>query len=222
MYFGHGVRRRGGRATLLRQAREGRHARGGRAHRGILQGNVRQSPYVNMDAALRRRNYALDRMAAAGFITARTPRAAKQKPIEVRGEPNQTPSIAPYFLEEVRKHLERYGVEALYEHGLTVQTSLDPRLQRAANALDEGLRRLDKRRGCGPSSGATSSPRIPLEKHREARWDRPIVEGDVVPSDCDRRRADTHRNPGGQTHRADRSRGLCLDVTPPGRSGYAW
>ena len=27
---------------------------------GILQGNVRQSPYVNMEAALRRRNYALD------------------------------------------------------------------------------------------------------------------------------------------------------------------
>ena len=38
---------------------------------GILQGNVRQSPYVNPAAALRRRNYALERMADEGFITAR-------------------------------------------------------------------------------------------------------------------------------------------------------
>ncbi|HEY7057244.1 MAG TPA: transglycosylase domain-containing protein, partial [Vicinamibacterales bacterium] len=36
---------------------------------GILQGNVRQSPYVNMDAAVRRRNYTLSRMAEVGFIT---------------------------------------------------------------------------------------------------------------------------------------------------------
>jgi penicillin-binding protein 1A len=36
---------------------------------GILQGNVRQSPYVNMDAAIRRRNYTLGRMAEVGYIT---------------------------------------------------------------------------------------------------------------------------------------------------------
>jgi penicillin-binding protein 1A len=152
---------------------------------GILQGNVRQSPYVNMTAALRRRNYALDRMAAAGFIPPSTADAAKQKPIDVRGEPNQTPTVAPYFLEEVRKHLEaRYGSKQLYEHGLTVQTSLDLRLQRAANrALEEGLRRLDKRRGyrAGKRRNLVAE-RLALEKHREARWDRPIAEGDVIPA----------------------------------------
>jgi penicillin-binding protein 1A len=37
---------------------------------GILQGNARQSPYVNMNAALRRRNYTLDRMATEGYIPA--------------------------------------------------------------------------------------------------------------------------------------------------------
>ncbi|MCA1562972.1 MAG: transglycosylase domain-containing protein [Acidobacteria bacterium] len=36
---------------------------------GILQANVRQSPYVNMEAAVRRRNYTLGRMAEVGYIT---------------------------------------------------------------------------------------------------------------------------------------------------------
>ena len=46
---------------------------------GILQGNVRQSPYVNMDAALRRRNYTLGRMADVGFITADEAEAAQEE-----------------------------------------------------------------------------------------------------------------------------------------------
>jgi penicillin-binding protein 1A len=152
---------------------------------GILQGNVRQSPYVNPQAAVRRRNYTLDRMAAAGFITSAVAETAKQKPVEVHGEPNQPPTVAPYFLEEVRKHLEaRYGSKQLYEHGLTVQTTLDARLQRAANrAIDSGLRRLDKRRGYRPVKRRNLvAQRIPLEKHREARWERPMAEGDVIPA----------------------------------------
>ena len=70
---------------------------------GILQGNVRQSPYVNMDAAVRRRNYALSRMAEVGFITETEAEAARKKPIVLRGEPSTPASVAPYFLEEVRK-----------------------------------------------------------------------------------------------------------------------
>src|SRR5687767_10617235 len=116
---------------------------------GILQSNVRQSPYVNMEAALRRRNYALNRMADVGYITRDEAEVAKKKPIVTAGEPSVHQSIAPYFLEEVRKEMEqRYGAKQLYENGLSVQTALDVRLQEAANrALDEGLRRIDKSRG---------------------------------------------------------------------------
>ncbi len=65
---------------------------------GILQGNVRQSPYVNMDAALRRRNYTLGRMAEIGFISAVDAEAAKKRPIVVRQDPPaQNLSAAPYF-----------------------------------------------------------------------------------------------------------------------------
>jgi penicillin-binding protein 1A len=43
--------------------------------------------------------------------------------------------VAPFFTEEVRKYLEqKYGAKALYESGLSVQTGIDIRLQRAANA----------------------------------------------------------------------------------------
>jgi penicillin-binding protein 1A len=149
---------------------------------GILQGNVRQSPYVNMDAALRRRNYALGRMADIGYITNEEADAAKKKPIVLRGEPTAQASVAPYFLEEVRKELEgRYGAKPLYENGLSIQTGLDVALQEAANrALDDGLRRIDKRRGFRTPRRNIVKEGHTIEGFKLARWDRTIRDGDVV------------------------------------------
>ncbi len=152
---------------------------------GIIQANVRQSPYVNPDAALRRRNYALDRMATEGFITPQQAAEARDKPIVVAGEPNTTGSPAPYFLEEVRKYLEaKYGAKALYESGLTVRTPLDLELQEAANrAIDRGLRRIDKRRGTfrKPVRNVLAEKHT-LEGFRHERWSRPMAQGDIVPA----------------------------------------
>jgi penicillin-binding protein 1A len=152
---------------------------------GIIQANVRQSPYVNPDAAKRRRNYALDRMAAEGFITAEQSTDAKAKPIVVSGEPGGDGSPAPYFLEEVRKYLEaKYGAKALYESGLTVSTPLDLPLQLAANrAVDRGLRRVEKRRGVF----RRPQRNVLAEKHtvdgfRHDRWVHPMAEGDIIPA----------------------------------------
>ncbi len=151
---------------------------------GILQGNVRQSPYVNMEAALRRRNYTLGRMAEVGYITAADAETAKTKPIVLRGEPSAQPSVAPYFLEEVRKELEsRYGAKRLYESGLSAQTALDVRLQEAANrALDEGLRRVDKRRGFRKPRRNVVTEGHAIEAFRIPRWDRAMKAGDIVPA----------------------------------------
>lgn len=152
---------------------------------GILQGNVRQSPYVNMDAALRRRNYTLGRMAEVGFISAADAEAAKKRPIVVRQDaPAQNLSAAPYFLEEVRKELEsRYGAKKLYENGLSVQTALDLRLQEAATtALDEGLRRIDKRRGFRKPRRNVVTEGHDVEAFRQPRWDRPMREHEIVPA----------------------------------------
>lgn len=151
---------------------------------GILQGNVRQSPYVNMEAALRRRNYTLGRMADVGFISQADAEETKKKPIVLRGEPSLQASVAPYFLEEVRKELEtRYGAKQLYENGLAIQTALDVKLQEAANrALDEGLRRIDRRRGFRKPKRNVVAEGHNVETFRHARWEHPMKAGDVVPA----------------------------------------
>ena len=107
---------------------------------GIFQTPERQSPFVDMKRATQRRNVVLQRMADEHYITQDQAEAAKKKPIVTRGAPTQPPGIAPYFVEEVRKHLEhQYGAKVLYENGLTVTTTLDPQLQEIANkALEQG------------------------------------------------------------------------------------
>ena len=101
---------------------------------GIIQTPARQSPYVDRAAAMRRRNYALQRMAENGYITQEQADASKKTPIVVRGQPQPLRSVAPFFTEEVRKYLEqKYGAKTLYEDGLSVHTGVDIRLQRAAN-----------------------------------------------------------------------------------------
>ena len=152
---------------------------------GILQGNVRQSPYVNREAAMRRRNYTLGRMAEVGFITAAQAEELKKKPIVVRpDQPGQASSAAPYFLEEVRRELEsRYGAKQLYENGLSIQTAIDLRLQEAATqALHEGLRRIDKRRGFRKPRRNVIAEGHTIESFRQPRWDRPMRAGQIVPA----------------------------------------
>ena len=53
---------------------------------------------------------------------------------------------APYFVEEIRKYLEAtYGSEFIYTSGATIYTTLDLKLQRAANTtIADGLDRLEK------------------------------------------------------------------------------
>ena len=152
---------------------------------GIFQSPARQSPFVNLDAAARRRNYALQRMADEGYIAQAQAEESKKKSIVVREQPQfQTRSIAPYFLEEVRKHLEsRYGAKQLYESGLIVHTTLDARLQDAANrAVARGLRRLDKRRGYrGPARNVTTGGKA-IDDFKDDRWSQAINIGDVVPA----------------------------------------
>ena len=152
---------------------------------GIIQGNVRQSPYVNLEAATRRRNYALQRMADEGYIAQELADQTKQKPIVTRGEPSQGSTVSPYYIEEVRKYVEaKYGAKALYESGLTIRTTLDAELQRVANqALDQGLRNVAKRRGIWRRPGRNVlAEGHKLESFRHDRWSRPMVAGDIVPA----------------------------------------
>ncbi|PYR23717.1 MAG: penicillin-binding protein [Acidobacteria bacterium] len=151
---------------------------------GVFQTPERQSPYVDMKRAMQRRNVVLQRMADERYITQDQADAAKARPIVTRGQPNAPPGIAPFFVEEVRKHLEReYGAKVLYEKGLSVTTTLDPKLQDIANkAIEHGLRRYDKRHGWRRPRRNVLSEGHTIEGFRNDRWNRPIAVGDVVPA----------------------------------------
>jgi penicillin-binding protein 1A len=151
---------------------------------GIIQSPARQSPFVNRGAALRRRNYVLQEMAENGYITHEQAEASKKKPLVVHGQPQPVRSVAPFFTEEVRKYLEeKYGAKTLYEGGLSVQTGIDIRLQRAANhAVDRGLRQVDKRRGYRPDKANVIAQGHKPDAYRHERWNQPIAVDDIVPA----------------------------------------
>src|SRR6185295_16860565 len=141
-------------------------------------------PFVDMKRAVSRRNVVLQRMADEHYISQADADAAKARPIVTRGQPNQPPGIAPFFVEEVRKHLEKqYGAKTLYEGGLSVTTTLDPRLQDAANkAIEHGLRRYDKRHGWRKPRRNVMKEGHTVDGFKDERWTRPLVVGDVVPA----------------------------------------
>jgi penicillin-binding protein 1A len=150
---------------------------------GIIQAPSRQSPYVSLERATRRRNYALQRMVEEGFITAARADQAKKSPIVTAGRPSAG-GFAAFYLEEVRQHLEeRYGAKRLYESGLAVYTTIDPSLQRAAEvAFDAGLRKVDKRRGFRKPARNIIVDGSDVERWTTERWKGPMTVGDVVPA----------------------------------------
>lgn len=149
---------------------------------GLPQNPARLSPVDFPERALHRRNHVLDRMAEEKYVTAEEAEAAKELPLglRVRKDP---PTIAPYFLEEVRKYLEKeYGSQRIYQGGLRVHSTLDPGAQRAAvRALRKGLRGLDRRaRGfVKPEATILRDGAFP-DPIRLDEWDWPFAEGDVV------------------------------------------
>ena len=152
---------------------------------GIFQTPERQSPFVDMKRATARRNVVLQRMADERYITQAQADAAKQKPIVTRGQPNQPPGIAPFFVEEVRKHLERSTARRCCTR---TASSVHDDARRAAAGAGQPRARARPARAttsatAGASRSATSSPRgTPSTASRTIAGTRPIAVGDVVPA----------------------------------------
>ena len=108
------------------------------------------NPFRDHDRAVERRNYVIGRMEEDRYITAKQASDARAEPLVVNPRVLTPNSIAAgFFAEEVRRELqERYGEQKLYEGGLSVRTTLDPKVQlMARKALVDGLVRYDEAYG---------------------------------------------------------------------------
>ena len=106
-------------------------------------------PVRKHDAAVIRRNWVIGRLVKEGYVTPEEAQIATAEPLRVVERDPTEVAEADYFAEEVRRELVRlYGEEKLYQGGLSVRTTLDPRLQEAADtALRQGLIAYDRRHG---------------------------------------------------------------------------
>ena len=104
---------------------------------GMLKGNSYYNPVLNPERALQRRNTVLAQMVKRGKLDATRYAALKDRPLRLEFERQSEPlGIAPHFVQQLRRSLiawaDRKGYN-LYADGLVVRTTLDARLQLAAN-----------------------------------------------------------------------------------------
>lgn len=105
-------------------------------------------PERHYKAAVTRRNWVLSRMVVTKLITQFEADVAVKLPLETFSrEKTRVVEGGSYFAEEVRRQLvSQFGKDSVLEGGLTVKTSLDPKLQKAAtDSLRAGLIAYDMR-----------------------------------------------------------------------------
>lgn len=99
---------------------------------GLPQAPSRYSPLINPDAARSRQQYVVGRMMTEGFVGRGEAEDILSRPLVVRKQ-QQSLSEASYFMQQVQAYVEeKYGRGMLATGGLTVRTTLDLDIQRAA------------------------------------------------------------------------------------------
>jgi penicillin-binding protein 1A len=139
---------------------------------GLPKGPTVYSPITHPDRAERRRNLVINAMLEDGKVTAPQAAAARTAPLALHlaHDPN---SLAPYFVEEIRRYLEgKYGADQVHEGGLKVYTSLDVTLQNAANqAVLDGLAAYERRHGWKGHLENVVAEGGALDKYLDPDWD---------------------------------------------------
>src|SRR5690242_6559043 len=117
---------------------------------GLPKAPANYSPSRHKEAAVARRNYVLDQMWENGYISRAQRDSAEAEDLVTYNRPfGAVVADVDYFVEEVRRTLQqKYGDQALYDGGLQVRSTLDPRLQDiAVRSLRAGLIAYDRRHG---------------------------------------------------------------------------
>ena len=130
---------------------------------GMPKSPSRYSPLVNPDLALTRRNTVLQQMRDTGIISDADYQQAVKEALHTNGRKFNL-SKAPYFVEYIKETLEdEIGSTRLYKGGLSVFTTLNYRLQLAAeNAVNDGLSALSQRMRMRKGQIAESDPQAAL------------------------------------------------------------
>src|SRR5437879_9570340 len=140
------------------------------------------SPLSNPEAALNRRNLVLRRMEEEGKITPAEEVATRKSPLGLHIQYPRN-DLAPYFFEDIRKYLEAtYGTEAVHERGLRVYTTLNVKMQRAANqSIRDGLHSYDRRHGWrGGLPNLIKDNLGKLDAYEDEDWRHAIEKGSYV------------------------------------------
>ena len=139
------------------------------------------SPIRFPERALKRRNLVLSEMAHDGKISEEQAERAASEPLGLKIEvpPN---SIAPYFVEEVRRQLEKeYGVDEVHGAGLRVYTTLDLDLQEVANkAVLDGTAKYERRHGWKGNLQNVAAAGLDMETYRHPDWTEAVKEGTYI------------------------------------------
>ncbi len=131
---------------------------------GPPQAPSKYNPYNNLEAAVSRQMYVLQRLLKLEWITQEAYDNAIEQKLVLAPMADPSWTTGAWYLEEVRRRLieylgeanmqrqgiklERYGEDAVYESGLHVYTSMEPEQQAAAEkSMRDGLEASSKRRG---------------------------------------------------------------------------
>ena len=148
---------------------------------GLPKGPVAYSPLINPEKALRRRNLVLSEMEDDKAITKQQADAARESPLGLHiAQPEM--SVAPWFVEEVRRELEKqFGSEEVHEAGLRVETTLDIDLQQTANhAVLDGVASYERKRGWKGAQQNVLTQGGDLEEYKHPDWVMRVQPGDYV------------------------------------------
>jgi len=149
---------------------------------GILQAPSRQNPVASVAEATARRTYVLRRMRELGFLDEPAWQAAMDEPVSRGMHGPRVQVDAPYVGEMARIVLyEKFG-ERIYADGFQVVTTVDSRLQRAADvALRSAVLEYDRRHGWRGAAGRVEVRDQDDEALAALIAERPVV-GGLVPA----------------------------------------
>jgi penicillin-binding protein 1B len=113
---------------------------------GLIKAPNKYSPYVNATECHTRKNIVLAAMLQKGWLKEADFQSAQKSAVMPVGF-TDTGKTAPYFIDYISQQLmELYKPQDLASLGLSIYTTMDPQVQKAAEkALENGLKRLETR-----------------------------------------------------------------------------